>query len=72
MGVLTGIRTAGLMGRIEDVILKRHEVWEQLFFKTDADALALATYVDNLFSTGSCAEDAIAILSGCEVHLDQL
>ena len=40
VGVLTGTRTAGLLGRIpvEDVIKQRHHVWEQLSFKTDSCA----------------------------------
>ena len=71
VGVLTGTRTAGLLGRIpvEDVIQKRHHIWEQYCFKTDHDALALATYVDNLFSTGRSVGEAVAILQDCELHL---
>jgi hypothetical protein len=71
VGALTGTRTAGLLGRIpvEDVIKHRHSAWEQLSFKTDSCALTLATYIDNLFSTGTCAEDAVAILEDCEHHL---
>ena len=57
---------------VEDVVQKRHHVWEQLCYKTDHVALALATYVDNIFSTGSCAEDAVAVLRDCELHLDEL
>jgi len=71
IGVLTGTRTAGLLGRIpvEDTIQKRHHVWEQYCFKTDHHALALATYVDNLFSTGVSVVEAVAILQDCELHL---
>ena len=39
-------------------------------FKTDSSALAVTTYVDNIFSTGSDAEDAVAILQDCECHLE--
>jgi len=72
-GALTGTRTAGLLGRVpvEDVVRQRHHVWEQWAFKTDCDKFALSTYVDNLFSTGQCAEDAVAILRDCEHHLFQ-
>ena len=71
VGALTGTRTAGLLGRIpvEDVIKHRHHVWEPLSFKTDCCALSVATYIDNLFSTGTCAEDAVAILEDFEFHL---
>ena len=67
VGALTGTRTAGLLGRVpvEDVISKRHVFWEKLAFKTTSDTLALATYIDNIFSTGHSAEDAIAILQDC-------
>jgi len=71
VGALTGTRSAGLLGRVpvEDVIQQRHQVWEQYGFKTTTDVLALAIYVDNIFSTGSCAEDAVSILQDCEHHL---
>jgi len=71
IGVLTGTRTAGLLGRIpvEDVIQKRHHIWEQYCFKTDDHAFSLATFVDNLFSTGHSVEEAVAILQDCELHL---
>ena len=71
VGALTGTRTAGLLGRVpvEDVIQKRHHCWEKLAFKTTTDTLALATYVDNIFSTGHSAEDAVSILQDCEQHL---
>ena len=74
IGALTGTRTAGLSGRIpvEDVIQKRHHIWEQFCFKTDSSSLALATYIDNIFSTGSCAEGAVEILKDCELHLQIL
>ena len=74
IGALTGTRTAGLLGRIpvEDVIQKRHHIWEQFCFKTDSSSLALATYIDNIFGTGSCAEDAVEILKDCELHLQNL
>jgi len=73
VGALTGTRTAGLLGRVpvEDVILQRHQVWERWGFKTSTDVLALATYVDNIFSAGTSAEDAVAILKDCEHHLFQ-
>ena len=38
-------------------------------FKTDDSALALAVYIDNIFSTGTSADDAVAILQDCEHHL---
>ena len=74
VGALTGTRTAGVLGRIpvEDVIQRRHREWEHFCFKTDTSQLALAVYIDNIFSTGSCAEDAIAILRDCERHLQEL
>lgn len=73
MGVHTGTRTAGLIGRIpvEDVIQRRHPVWEITSFKTDQCSLALSTYVDNIFSTDTCAEDALAILEDCEQYLGE-
>ena len=71
IGVLTGTRTAGLVGRVpvEDIIHKRHHIWEEWCFRTDSSALALATYVDNIFSTGRSADDAVAILKDCELQL---
>ena len=47
----------------------RYSAWEELPFKTDTDTIALATYVDNIFSTGHSAEDAFSILQDCEHHL---
>ena len=48
-----------------------HHVWEQLCWKTDSCELALATYADNIFSTGSCSEDAVTILQDCELYLGE-
>ena len=60
-----------MLGRVpvEEIILRRHCVWEQWAFKTDSDVFALATYIDNIFSTGPCADDAVSILRDCEQHL---
>jgi len=73
VGGLTGTRTAGLLGRVpvEDVVQCRHQVWEKSCFKTDEDFLALAVYIDNIFSTGCDADAAVSILVDCETHLQQ-
>ena len=73
VGALTGTRTAGLIGRVplEDVVQLRHSQWELSAFKTDRSVLALAVYVDNIFSTGRDADGAVAILQDCEAYLEQ-
>ena len=72
-GVLTGSRSAVAAGRVPvlDVALRRVHVWNQLAYRTDSRAFALAVFVDNLFSTGRDAWSATSIIDDAAVHLKQ-
>ena len=73
IGVLTGTRSAAAAGRIPflDVARIRVKVWSDLAFKTPTRTFALATFVDNLFSTGESIADVVAILDDAGNHLSQ-
>ena len=74
ISVLMGTRSAAAAGRIPiiDVASKRAHIWSELAFSTPKRSFALGTFVDNLFSTGTTAEDAITILEDAAVHLKQI
>ena len=73
VGVLTGTRSAAAVGRIPllDIAAARTKTWEGLAFKVPGVAFCLGTFVDNLFSTGATAHDAVAILEDVEAQLLQ-
>ncbi len=52
-----------------DCAVHRHHHWKTLCFKVPGCNLALATFVDNLLTTGITPEDATAILDDCEAYL---
>ena len=60
-----------IVGRIpvESVILERHSAWKAWGYQTDADALMVCTYVDNIFSLASCSQDAVHILDDLAAEL---
>jgi len=70
-GTLTGSRSAGAAGRIPllDVSQLRLEAWAQMSFKVDGCSFSLASFVDNLVSTGNSPSLATKILDNCEEHL---
>ena len=70
-GSLTGSRVAGALGRIPvmSVVSQRSFLWKALGFKLEDSALAVCTYVDNLYSIAHTPADAIAILEDFELHL---
>ena len=54
-----------------DAALDRCSSWNTLSFNTDDRQFSLAMLVDNLLSTGSSPEAAVAILEDCGKHLAQ-
>jgi len=73
IGTLTGSRSASAAGRIPllDAALARLDVWKSLSFSAEGYHYAMATFVDNLLSTGSSPENATAILDDCEAYLQR-
>ena len=72
-GVLTGTRSAAAAGRIPILDAARHRVhvWSHLAFKTPSRSFALASFVDNLFSTGETIEQVATILDDAGHYLQQ-
>ena len=72
-GSLTGSRVAGAMGRVpvEATICDRHQGWNRHGFRTAAQRLTVATYVDNIYRVGSSLHGAIAILEDFEAQLQR-
>ena len=62
-----------ICGRIPplDAARARLNKWRTLCFKTQGHPYAVATFVDNLLSTGSSPESATAILDDCEAYLSK-
>ena len=73
VGVLTGTRSAAVVGRIPllDLAKCRMESWEHLAFRVPSLNCCLGTFVDNLFSTGQGAHSAVAILEDAGTFLIQ-
>ena len=74
IGSLTGSRSASAAGRIPllDAAESRLEEWKKHCFRVDNHCLALATFVDNLLTTGSSPEAATYILDDCENCLERV
>ena len=72
-GVLTGTRSAAVMGRIPlaDVAMRRMHVWRQLAFRAPGVNCCLGTFVDNLFTAAHDPHSAVEILRDAEVELQQ-
>ena len=70
-GTLTGSRSAEAAGRLPliDVCQVRTQEWAGKSFQVDGHSFTLASFVDNLVSTGATTENAIEILEDCEAHL---
>ena len=70
-GVMTGTRSAVVAGRIPliDAAVHRMHYWDQLAFKAGDFPLSMATFVDNLFSTGRDPWSAAAILDDAALFL---
>ena len=73
IGTLTGSRSASAAGRIPllDAALHRCDFWNTLSFNTHDRQFSLATFVDNLLSSGKSPEAAVAILEDCGQHLSK-
>ena len=71
IGVCTGSRSAAAAGRIPllDVASRRMSTWVPNCLTQNGCSFALATFVDNLISTGSTPEGAIKILEDCAEEL---
>ena len=72
-GLLTGTQSAMLLSRVPvlEVAMRRAPFWHQWGYRTDdGSSIALASWVDNLFSAAQSAADAVAILHDAELHLE--
>ena len=71
IGTLTGSRSASAAGRIPllDAAINRMNHWKHLCFEADGHHFGLATFVDNLLTTGKTPETATALLDDCEAYL---
>jgi len=70
-GGITGTRLAGALGRIPiyELIRSREPSWRMLGFKIHDGVLTMPTYIDNLYAIAGSVENAIAIMSDAEQHL---
>lgn len=70
-GTLTGTRTAVVAGRVPllDVAKERQHVWEQLCIWYSGRAMAVSSFVDNVYTCAHSVENAVAVLEDLELFL---
>ena len=71
-GFFTGTRTAGTAARIPllDAAHERGPVWSQHSACYNGMSFSVTSFVDNVYSTGSTAVDAVAVLKDLELFLN--